>query len=580
MTARSSQDLFPWTTPTWVLASWATYAVAFWVLFPVLGPPVGAIALVPIAWTAWSTGWRGGVVAGIVNAILTDALLVAFTGLDALTVAQNNLLGQGIFAWLGATMGAARDYTDHVLDQNARLERAQEALGKRDIILSTAAGATTRLLRDTDWEAGAGTILRGMGEAMGLVRVTLYRAEAGPGPDRAEASDATLADVAGATRADVAEDGPPETLAPVAHWHKDPAMPAEAVHRVGIWQDLLWMRLLDGQAAQVSLGNQDGMAHSLAAVPIRVQDTWWGALIFEDARPSEAWSRTEIDALHVLAGMVGAAIQQQDALRLEAKTREQRVEVEKLQAAERFKTQFLNNAAHEMSTPLTPLLLQLAVLERNQKNLDEKQRRSVAVLSRNLHRVRRLVQDLLDAARVQNQGLTLKPEPIDMATLVQETVESFGEGAGSKAVQIHVDEGSSRNVVADEMRIGQVLFNLLSNAVKFSPDGGTIHVRLADRGDGVEVEVRDDGMGFEPHRAGEAFLPFSRLHEGDERDPGGSGLGLYISQAIVEAHGGTLEAESAGAGKGARFRMHLPKDGKVAPSDTARRTVLGPWRLG
>jgi signal transduction histidine kinase len=224
-----------------------------------------------------------------------------------------------------------------------------------------------------------------------------------------------------------------------------------------------------------------------------------------------------------------------------------------------MKTQFLGTTAHELRTPMTPVLLQLDLLQREKLGaLTDRQRRSVELLGRNLQRLNVLVEDVLDIARVQSGKLRLAPQGVDLGLLAAEAAESFHSSAEAAGIVLEVQASQALPVRADPRRLTQVLFNLLGNAMKFTPRGGRIVVE-ARREDGTcAVSVADTGAGLRAEDLPKLFQPFSQVSDPAARAHAGAGLGLFICRAIVEAHGGTIVAESRGPGLGACFTFRLP----------------------
>lgn len=236
-------------------------------------------------------------------------------------------------------------------------------------------------------------------------------------------------------------------------------------------------------------------------------------------------------------------------------------ERERLRELDQLKTQFLNNAAHELRTPLMPILVQLRLLRGTpgQPSLSEKQLRSVEMMDRNIRRLNVLVQDLLEVARMQAGKLRLERDLVALRAVVGEAVESFHDVAfaGDVALEARLaDEGLVAHV--DPKRLIQVMFNLLDNALRFTQPQGTITVVLERRGNQARIEVRDTGAGMDPQRIGSLFQPFVQIHDADRQGRTGTGLGLYICKGIVEEHGGTIRAHSDGPGTGSTFVVELP----------------------
>lgn len=231
---------------------------------------------------------------------------------------------------------------------------------------------------------------------------------------------------------------------------------------------------------------------------------------------------------------------------------------EQVEAESQFKTDFLNRAAHELATPLTPIVLQLDMLKRFLANVaGERERRSIDVLERNVERLRNLVEDLLAAARVQSASWAVKTAPDDVAGLVRTTAEEMRPAFDRKGVALEV-EARDAPARVDARRVREAVENLLENALKFTPSGGSVRVRARHRGRDVVVEVVDSGIGFEPAAARELFRPFGQVHDTMQITEPGSGLGLFITKGIVEAHGGRVGIESAGPGQGTRAWFTVP----------------------
>jgi signal transduction histidine kinase len=177
------------------------------------------------------------------------------------------------------------------------------------------------------------------------------------------------------------------------------------------------------------------------------------------------------------------------------------------------------------------------------------------MLNREVLKLERLTADLLDAARIGTGRFEIRRRPTDLTREVQRAVQA--QRAATPDYQIHLEAGEKVSGSWDPDRLGQVLGNLLSNAVKYSPAGGSIFVRVGIEGGQAVIEVSDQGMGIPPEQLSSLFQPFARLHTG--QGISGTGLGLYIAEAIVAAHGGRLWAASEGRGKGTTFAFMLPR---------------------
>jgi signal transduction histidine kinase len=193
--------------------------------------------------------------------------------------------------------------------------------------------------------------------------------------------------------------------------------------------------------------------------------------------------------------------------------------------------------------------------------LNDRQRDFVQKIMKGSDRMLLLVDDLLDFARMQAGTFFICLEEIDFSCLVKEAIASFEPTAAEKRIKIEADIDLPHFVRLDRHRIFQVLENLLANALKFTPEGGRIRVKAFLRDADLIVEVQDNGIGMEEEDVQKIFAPFRQLDMGLTRKAGGVGLGLSISRAIVEAHGGTLVAESPGPGMGSTFRFVIPASG-------------------
>ncbi|HUR61937.1 MAG TPA: HAMP domain-containing sensor histidine kinase [Candidatus Thermoplasmatota archaeon] len=234
-------------------------------------------------------------------------------------------------------------------------------------------------------------------------------------------------------------------------------------------------------------------------------------------------------------------------------------EVDQLQLQNAFKTQLLNSVAHELSTPLTPIRLQLHTLMGGRAGaLTVEQQRCLTVIDRNIERLHGLVKNILDVSRLEAQHFKVEMKAVDLAQIVTEAYEAYRDAAREAGVELRAEVMAGAFVMADSPRLIQVAFNLLSNAIKFTPKGGTIHLGLAKEGPHASVTVRDNGVGFDPADQAKLFKPFSQLGGSVAAAYQGSGLGLYISDGIVALHGGSMWGESPGQGKGAEFGFRLP----------------------
>ncbi len=239
---------------------------------------------------------------------------------------------------------------------------------------------------------------------------------------------------------------------------------------------------------------------------------------------------------------------------------------EQLLELDRLKDEFVALVSHELRTPLTSILGYLE-LAREEGELSDDVHRFLDVAERNSHRLLRLVSDLLFIAQVESGKLNLDLCPVDLSRLVRECVETALPRAAEKKIELTVEADDPCPLRGDPTRLGQVLDNLVSNALKFTPDGGTIRVRVVPDGAGAVIEVEDSGLGIPAAELDRLFERFFRTSTVTHLAIQGTGLGLPITKAIVEAHGGTIEVESE-EGVGTTFRAKLPA-GEAAVAEAA-----------
>ena len=246
----------------------------------------------------------------------------------------------------------------------------------------------------------------------------------------------------------------------------------------------------------------------------------------------------------------------------------------KAEEASRLKDEFLATVSHELRTPLTAILGWAQMLEMTPLD-SETARHAVGVIRRNADQQRQIVEDILEVSRSITGKLKLEPEPVEVGSLVQTALDSVGPSAKAKGIRLVTAFDPVAVVRGDPNRLRQVVWNLLSNAVKFTPAGGEVRVSVERLPACARIEVSDTGQGIAPE-----FLPyvFDRFRQADgstTRSHGGLGLGLSIVRHLVELHGGTVRAESAGEGKGATFTVELPLPTEVERAAGAAGVMEG-----
>jgi len=252
--------------------------------------------------------------------------------------------------------------------------------------------------------------------------------------------------------------------------------------------------------------------------------------------------------------------EQLDALqRAEALARAAQAEGEQ---ASRMKDEFLATLSHELRTPLNAILgwSQLIRQRPDPQMIEE----GLSIIERNTRVQVQLIEDLLDMSRIISGKLRLEFEMIDVATFIDAAIETVEPTAKAKGVELRKVVGRGSNHVAgDANRLQQVIWNLLSNAIKFTPAGGHVEVRAERRKSEVAISVSDSGLGIKPDFLPHVFERFRQADGSTTRPQGGLGLGLAIVKNLVELHGGTVEAHSAGEHQGSTFTILLPAAARI-----------------
>jgi PAS domain S-box-containing protein len=265
---------------------------------------------------------------------------------------------------------------------------------------------------------------------------------------------------------------------------------------------------------------------------------------------------------------------------------------EAAESASKEKDQFLAILSHELRTPLTPALAAAAVLETDE-TVPIHARRDLAVIRRNIEVEARLIDDLLDINRIVRGKLELRHQVVDARSLLEHAMQNYClDAAAKKQIRVSMKiTADQTHVFVDSSRMTQVFWNLLQNACKFTPEHGSIDVRVyndnrrllpnvsASNGESEKlselvVEVSDTGMGISPETLPRIFDAFEQGERSRGQNFGGLGLGLAISRAICELHGGSISAVSEGKGKGATFTVRLHCAKPVLPKETKRRVTV------
>ena len=249
------------------------------------------------------------------------------------------------------------------------------------------------------------------------------------------------------------------------------------------------------------------------------------------------------------------------------------------QEANRLKDEFLSTLSHELRTPLNAVFGWARILR--MRPLDRSTAHAVEVIERNAEAQIRLIEDVLDVSRIITGKMTLSMESVDVVAVLGAAVDGVRPAVQAKGVFLNADLGEAGvSVLADPHRLQLVFWNVLSNAVKFTGAGGLITVTLRRTNGCAEIRFGDSGVGIRRDVLPFVFDRFRQADSSPTRRHGGLGLGLAIVRHLVELHGGTVEAESPGEGRGATFTIRLPIDARTRPSAGSEASAIDPIAPG
>jgi signal transduction histidine kinase len=257
------------------------------------------------------------------------------------------------------------------------------------------------------------------------------------------------------------------------------------------------------------------------------------------------------------------------------------LELEEKARSNLAKDQFLAMLSHELRTPLTPVLASALELE-SEPDVRQDVRESLQMIRRNVELEARLIDDLLDLTRIDRGKVQLNFEVVDAHTLLENALEICQPEIDRKHLRRSIDLGAEKVYMrADPARLQQIFWNLINNAVKFTPRNGQISITTSNDSAGqLHVEITDTGMGIEPEALPKIFDAFE---QGGRTQLGGLGLGLAISKTLVEAHKGTIIAQSAGRNKGSMFALVFPTcekvEAQITPALSPRLAERQPMRI-
>ncbi len=291
---------------------------------------------------------------------------------------------------------------------------------------------------------------------------------------------------------------------------------------------------------------------SAIIVPLVARGRILGAMSFVMAESGRRYDEDDVAFAEDLGRRLGVAIENAQLYTAEQRARRS------ADVANRAKDEFLAIVSHELRTPLNAILGWAKLMLAPDFD-DARRQRATETIARNAVAMAQLIEDILDMSRIVTGKMRLDVHAVSLDGVIAGALDSMRPAADAKEIRVstRIDDELPR-VVGDPARLQQVVWNLLSNAVKFTPRGGSVEVEAHAIGDALEMSVRDTGVGIAARFLPYVFDAFSQEDAQTTRSRGGLGLGLAITRRLVELHGGRIEVESEGEGRGARFTVHLP----------------------
>ena len=306
---------------------------------------------------------------------------------------------------------------------------------------------------------------------------------------------------------------------------------------------------------------------SVICVPLHKNNRFSACMAVHQKTPRR-WLAAEVELVTFVANRFWESIERARIIKSlhDSLAREQEARLQ-AEAANRLKDEFLATVSHELRTPLNAIIGWSSMLQTGKAD-EEMRRRADETIYRSAKSQAQLIEDLLDVSRIISGNLRIRSFPVNLVEVVESSVEILRPAAEAKSIRLEIMPAVEPcRIVGDAQRLQQIVWNLVSNAVKFTVAGGTVKIGLETDETRVRLIVSDDGKGIEPE-----FLPyiFERFRQQDgstTRRHGGLGLGLAIVRNLTELHGGTIFAESAGANRGAKFTVELPRQSDRADAE-------------
>lgn len=304
---------------------------------------------------------------------------------------------------------------------------------------------------------------------------------------------------------------------------------------------------LDGDSAE------DAPSGEIHAFPLITRGKARGALLVALGPSQRGLAGADLSLADNLAGSAAASL---DNCLL----------YEEIQKADQRKNEFLATLSHELRNPLAPMRAALHLMCSGDGVEPARARSLLATMDRQVTQMSRLVEDLLDISRITRGMIELRREPVDVTNEVRNALESCDGPLKQGRHELVLDlPAESLKVIADRVRLQQILENLILNAAKYTEPGGRILVSAKGEPSDVVIRVKDNGIGIAPDKLQQVWDLFVQVDDSRERTRKGLGIGLALVQDLVRRHGGTVQAESPGLGKGSTFTVRLPRTATVEP---------------
>jgi len=305
-----------------------------------------------------------------------------------------------------------------------------------------------------------------------------------------------------------------------------------------------------------------------AGAPLVAKGQRLGTLCLIDTTPHSGLDATQIALLQDLAAMGVEELELRRTTRklletealLRESVRELDQQRQRAEEGSRLKSEFLANMSHELRTPLNGIIgFSELLVDGKAGTLSERQQRFLHNILLSSHHLLRLINDLLDLAKIEAGKLEFKPEFARADDLIRETLESLQPLANAKQIHLSAEVGPDQELYTDPARLKQIIYNYVSNAIKFTPEHGSVVVRFSSEdSDQVRIDVIDTGVGIAEEDLPRLFQDFEQLDRGPAKQYAGTGLGLALVKKLAERQGGRVEVEST-LGQGSRFSALLPR---------------------